>query len=102
MITRMSDSGKTTLLNILSHLETFDEEVVYYNTVSLVDSPSPKFSHEELGHLFQNFSLLDGQTIQENLDLGFAGRKASPILGFRKSKPFLYKLKTTNFHSFWR
>ena len=45
-----------------------------------------------MGYLFQNFGLLENQSIKENLDLGFVGQKISKVErlerqvgGFRKS-----------------
>lgn len=32
-----------------------------------------------MGYLFQNFGLLENQSIKENLDLGFVGQKISKV-----------------------
>ncbi len=72
-----SGSGKTTLLNILAKLENYDEGDILYNGRPLESIKSNQFFRDELGYLFQNFGLLDSQTIQENLDLGLIGRKLS-------------------------
>ena len=72
-----SGSGKTTLLNILAKLESYDEGDILYNDRPLESIKSNQFFRDELGYLFQNFGLLDSQTIQENLDLGLIGRKLS-------------------------
>lgn len=72
-----SGSGKTTLLNILAKLESYDEGDILYNDRPLETIKSNQFFRDELGYLFQNFGLLDSQTIQENLDLGLIGRKLS-------------------------
>lgn len=72
-----SGSGKTTLLNILAKLESYDEGDILYNNRPLETIKSNQFFRDELGYLFQNFGLLDSQTIQENLDLGLIGRKLS-------------------------
>ncbi|MCQ9210853.1 ABC transporter ATP-binding protein [Granulicatella seriolae] len=72
-----SGSGKTTLLNILAKLESYDEGDILYNDRPLESIKSNQFFRDELGYLFQNFGLLDSQTIQENLDLGLIGQKLS-------------------------
>ena len=70
-----SGCGKTTLLNILAKLESYDSGQVYYDGVDLKTMKSQSFFRHELGYLFQNFGLLESQTIQENLDLGLVGKK---------------------------
>ncbi|WP_050253935.1 ATP-binding cassette domain-containing protein, partial [Streptococcus pneumoniae] len=34
---------------------------------------------DQMGYLFQNFGLLENQSIKENLDLGFVGQKISKV-----------------------
>lgn len=70
-----SGSGKTTLLNILGHLKKIDQGDVLYNGKSLFKIKSQIFFRNELGYLFQNFGLLESQTISDNLDLGLIGKK---------------------------
>lgn len=72
-----SGSGKTTLLNMIGHLEKITSGNIYYGDKSLKDISSHKFFRNELGYLFQNFGLLDSQTIKDNLDLGLIGKKTS-------------------------
>lgn len=70
-----SGSGKTTLLNILAQLEPYDEGKILYNDQSLENVKSHTYFRNELGYLFQNFGLLDSQSIKENLDLGLISKK---------------------------
>ena len=70
-----SGCGKTTLLNMLAKLETFDKGEIVYKGKSLTSLKNEEFYRNELGYLFQNFGLLDSQTIRENLDLGLIGKK---------------------------
>ena len=37
-----------------------------------------------MGYLFQNFGLLENQSIKENLDLGFVGQKISKVEGLER------------------
>jgi len=70
-----SGCGKTTLLNILAKLETFDKGEIVYKGKSLTSLKNEEFYRNELGYLFQNFGLLESQTIRENLELGLIGKK---------------------------
>lgn len=73
-----SGSGKTTLLNILGHLEKIDSGDVLYDSKSLFKIKTQQFFRHDLGYLFQNFGLLESQTISDNLDLGLIGQKLEP------------------------
>ena len=72
-----SGCGKTTLLNMLAKLETFDKGEIVYKEKSLTSLKNEEFYRNELGYLFQNFGLLESQTIRENLELGLIGKKQS-------------------------
>ncbi|UXU54993.1 putative bacteriocin export ABC transporter [Staphylococcus agnetis] len=68
-----SGSGKSTLLNIIAGLEEVKEGYVYVEGKVLKKQKS--FYRHTLGYLFQNFALLDNQSIHANLDLGLKFRK---------------------------
>ena len=70
-----SGCGKTTLLNMLAKLETFDKGEIVYKGKSLTSLKNEEFYRNELGYLFQNFGLIENQTIRENLELGLIGKK---------------------------
>ena len=70
-----SGCGKTTLLNMLAKLEAFDKGEIIYKGKSLTSLTNEEFYRNELGYLFQNFGLLESQTIRENLELGMIGKK---------------------------
>ena len=70
-----SGCGKTTLLNMLAKLETFDKGEIIYKGKSLTSLKNEEFYRNELGYLFQNFGLIENQTIRENLELGLIGKK---------------------------
>ncbi|HEL2591723.1 TPA: ABC transporter ATP-binding protein [Streptococcus suis] len=72
-----SGSGKTTLLNILAKLESYDAGDILYKGKDLKKLKPHLFFREELGYLFQNFGLLESQTVKKNLDLGLIGQKLS-------------------------
>ena len=69
-ITGKSGSGKSTLLNIIGLLETAD-----HGEARLFGEPSPRVGSAKatrmlrfrLGYLFQNFALVDGESVDYNL-----------------------------------
>lgn len=70
-----SGVGKTTLLNIMAGLELptsgkvmIDHEVVNQMTLS-------KLRREKFGFIFQNFGLIDEETVADNLQIAFANQK---------------------------
>lgn len=79
-----SASGKTTLLNILSTIDSVSSGHVFFDDrdiTVLKDAELAEFRRENLGFVFQDFNLLDTLTIQENIILaltlrGESGRKA--------------------------
>ena len=70
-----SGCGKTTLLNILAKLEPYDKGIINYRGQELKQIKSHHFFKDELGYLFQNFGLLENETIAANLELGLIGQK---------------------------
>lgn len=71
-----SGSGKTTLMNMMGKLESYDGTIIYRGK-DLNRYQSSEFFRHELGYLFQNFGLIEHQTIEENLKLGLIGQKLS-------------------------
>lgn len=69
-----SGSGKTTLLNMIAKLESY-QGTIQYEDKPLESIKPQKYFRDYMGYLFQNFGLLDSQTIRENLDLGLIGKK---------------------------
>ena len=77
-ITGASGSGKTTLLNIMGLLEPYDSGTITIDGQSNI-SPntvlSNKIIREKICYLFQNFALVDDETVDYNLDLALKYRK---------------------------
>lgn len=64
-----SGSGKTTLLNCLGQLEDLTEGTISIKN-KLVTKKDRKYLFQEVfGFLFQNFALIDNETIEENLKI---------------------------------
>lgn len=67
-----SGKGKSTLLNIIGLIENFDSGELIIDGVSNVKPNSEKASgiiREKIGYLFQNFALVDNETVKFNLEL---------------------------------
>ncbi|MHB8611219.1 MAG: ABC transporter ATP-binding protein [Candidatus Dormibacteraceae bacterium] len=79
-ITGKSGSGKSTLLNIIGLLETAD-----HGDLRLFGEPGPRVRSANatrmlrfrLGYLFQNFALIDGESVDNNLRIAQAYTKRS-------------------------
>ncbi len=67
-----SGSGKTTFLNLLSGLDTFDSWSIEVNgkkLESLNDDEKTAFRGKNISFIFQQFHLIDNLTVEENIDL---------------------------------
>lgn len=67
-----SGSGKSTLINLLGFIDTkFSGEYLFEgeNMVSSSDDRLSKVRNEVVGFVFQNFSLIENNTIYENVEL---------------------------------
>lgn len=86
-----SGSGKTTLMNMMGKLEPYDG-TIFYRDKDLASYKSSDFFHHELGYLFQNFGLIENQTIEENLKLGLIGQKLTKSEQHRREKQALERV----------
>ena len=76
VITGKSGSGKTTLLNILGLLEKADQGVVTIDgTSKFGNKEKTLFYRNKAGYLFQNFALVDNETVKNNLKVALTYRK---------------------------
>lgn len=72
IITGPSGCGKSTLLNIIGLLDTFDSGVI---KLFGEDIPKPfsrkaeKLLKDKIGYLFQNYALIDNETVRYNLEI---------------------------------
>ena len=71
-----SGSGKTTLLNIIAKLESY-EGSIRYEGKELSKIKKHSYFLNDLSYLFQNFGLIENETIDKNLDLGLINQKLS-------------------------
>ncbi|OEH92799.1 ABC transporter ATP-binding protein [Bacillus solimangrovi] len=76
-----SGSGKTSLLNLLSTIDTVSNGEIYINgqnIVKLNDNKKSNFRRDNLGFIFQEYFLLDSLTIQENIAISLTLLKKTP------------------------
>lgn len=80
-ITGKSGSGKTTILNIIGLLEKPDDgQLILFNNNNpkAGSSKANKLLRTKLAYLFQNYALIDNDTIDQNLEI--------PLIYSKKSK----------------
>lgn len=68
-----SGSGKSTLLNIISTIDQADQGSIFFkeeNITSLNQGGKTKFRRENVGFIFQQYHLLEGLTVKENVKVG--------------------------------
>lgn len=86
-----SGSGKTTLMNMIAKLEPYDGKIFLRNK-ELKSYKASDFFRRELGYLFQNFGLMESQTVEDNLKLGLVGQKLTKSQQHRKEKEALHQV----------
>lgn len=72
-----SGAGKSTLLNCLGLLEPVDRGEIRVNGKDVTQfgaSAARRFRRDSLGYLFQNYALVDGATVYENLEIAQKAR----------------------------
>ncbi|MBF0788081.1 MULTISPECIES: ABC transporter ATP-binding protein [unclassified Streptococcus] len=74
-----SGSGKTTLLNMIAKLEPYDTGEVFYDHKDIKEIKDYIYYRDYLGYLFQNFGLIESESVATNLELGLVGKKRSKI-----------------------
>lgn len=75
-----SGSGKTTLLNICSLLEKQDSgDVVFEDVKNPNRRQIQKLRQTKIGYLFQNYGLIENETVEKNLAVAFYGMKMSKL-----------------------
>lgn len=60
---------------MIGRLEPYDKGQIIYDGTSLKDIKPSVFFRDYLGYLFQDFGLIESQTVKENLNLGLVGKK---------------------------
>lgn len=68
-LTGQSGCGKTTLLNMLGRLEKPDSGQILFGGTDVADIRQRDYFETRVAFLFQNFALLEGKTVRQNLSL---------------------------------
>ena len=87
-----SGSGKSTLLNIIGLIEKPDEGEVIINNqkIEKLESKQVILAHRNLiGYIFQNFALVDNETVSKNLDIALMYVDGTKIQKEEKKKQAL-------------
>ena len=69
LISGPSGGGKTTLLSCLGGIESLDEGNLYFNGEIIDDSKKEEFRNKHVFFLFQDYFLLEQESILDNLEL---------------------------------
>lgn len=72
-----SGTGKTTFLNILGGLETATAGTVMVDDQPVSTKNLPQLRRDKFGFIFQNFGLVDKETVAYNLKIGLANQRLS-------------------------
>lgn len=64
-----SGSGKSTLLNLIARLEKPTEGQIYLEGRNLWQMREKKYFKDYLGYVFQNYALVDDETVAQNLSM---------------------------------
>ncbi|RHE73985.1 ATP-binding cassette domain-containing protein [Weissella cibaria] len=68
-LVRSSGSGKTTLLNAIARLEKPTSGEIMADDINIWKMSEQKYFRETLGYIFQNYALIEDQTVSYNLGL---------------------------------
>ncbi|MDR0299202.1 MAG: ATP-binding cassette domain-containing protein, partial [Streptococcaceae bacterium] len=88
-----SGSGKTTLLNIIGKLELANDGIVKIDEKDLSKIKEQVYFRDYVGYLFQNYGLIENESIAENLELAFTGKQINKA---EKNKQMLSALTKVN------
>jgi len=69
-----SGAGKSTILNIIARFDDDYQGDITYDSGNLKTIKKSRFYRDYLGYLFQNYALLEDQTVFDNLALVFRHR----------------------------
>ena len=97
-----SGSGKSTLLNMIGLLDLdYQGEILYddVNIKKLKDNKQVEFIRNNINYLFQNYALIDNETVEQNLLLALAYEKINKAEKITKINEVLTKVDLTNFNN---
>ena len=96
-----SGSGKSTLLNMIGLLDLdYQGEILYdnINIKNLKENKQTEFIRNNINYLFQNYALIDNETVEQNLLLTLAYEKINKKEKLNKINTVLTKVGLDNFN----
>lgn len=66
-ISGASGAGKSTLLNCIATLENLDSGTIHFRDQNISNINNRRYLRDYLGYLFQNYALIDDETVKSNL-----------------------------------
>lgn len=97
-----SGSGKSTLLNMIGLLDLdYQGEILYddVNIKKLKENKQVEFIRNNINYLFQNYALVDNETVEQNLLLALAYEKINKGEKITKINEVLTKVGLDNFNN---
>lgn len=91
-----SGVGKTTFLNIIGGLENPTSGKVIIDKQALTTKNLKMLRRDKFGFIFQNFGLIDNESIGANLEIGLSNQKINKSKGIVAMKAVLNKLGLEN------
>lgn len=91
-----SGSGKSTLINLLGFIDRkFEGEYLFEgrSLVNTADDILSKIRNQTVGFIFQNFSLIESNTVYENVELPLLYNGVSPF----KTKEKVFSVKESSY-----
>lgn len=95
-LTGESGCGKTTLLNMMAKLESYDSGQILYNGQDLKTIKTQSYFRDHLGYLFQNFGLIENNSIDQNLDLGLVDHRFSKQEALKQKEAVMAKVNLSH------
>ena len=96
-----SGSGKSTLLNMIGLLDLdYQGDILYdnINIKNLKENKQTEFIRKNINYLFQNYALIDNETVEQNLLLALAYEKINKKEKLDKINQVLAKVGLDNFN----
>lgn len=70
VISGESGCGKSTLLNMIGGIEKLDSGTIIVDGINVSDRKNQRvYFRDKVGFLFQNFALIEGKTVRQNLEM---------------------------------